>query len=94
VISSAPSTVAYGQTFTVNTSSASSIVRVTWIRLSAVTHSFNQNQRMNVLSFTKGTGQIIVTAPANFNLAPRGHYMLFIVNSSGVPSVARIVKIG
>ncbi len=93
VISSAPSTVAYGQTFTVNTSSASSIVRVTWIRLSAVTHSFNQNQRMNVLSFTKGTGQIIVTAPANFNLAPRGHYMLFIVNSSGVPSVAKVIKI-
>lgn len=94
VISSAPTSVTYGQLFTVKTTSASSIARVTWIRLSAVTHSFNQSQRMNVLSFTKGTGQITVTAPANFNLAPPGHYLLFIVNASGVPSVAKIVKIG
>jgi len=64
------------------------------IRLSAVTRSFNQSQRMNVLSFTKGTGQITVTAPANFNLAPQGHYMLLIVDASGVPSPAKIVKIG
>jgi hypothetical protein len=83
----------YGQAFTVTTTSASSISKVTWIRLSAVTHSFNQGQRMNVLSFTKGAGQITVTAPANRNLAPQGHYMLFLVNSSGVPSKARIVKI-
>ena len=93
VISSAPTAVKYGQPFTVKTTSASSIAKVTWIRLSAVTHSFNQSQRMNVLSFTKGTGQLTVTAPANFNLAPQGHYMLFIVNSTGVPSVAKIVKI-
>jgi hypothetical protein len=93
VISSAPTAVTYGQPFTVKTTSASSIAKVTWIRLSAVTHSFNQSQRMNVLSFTKGTGQITVTAPASFNLAPQGHYMLFIVNASGVPSVAKIVKI-
>lgn len=93
VISSAPTAVKYAQVFTVKTTSASTIAKVTWIRLSAVTHSFNQSQRMNVLSFTKGTGQITVTAPANFNLAPQGHYMLFIVNSSGVPSVAKIVKI-
>jgi hypothetical protein len=93
VISSAPTAVTYGQLFTVKTTSASSITKVTWIRLSAVTHSFNQSQRMNLLSFTKGTGQLTVTAPGNFNLAPQGHYMLFIVNASGVPSVAKIVKI-
>jgi len=93
VISSAPTAVTYGQVFTVKTTSASSIAKVTWIRLSAVTHSFNQSQRMNLLTFTKGTGQISVAAPATFNLAPPGHYLLFIVNSSGVPSVAKIVKI-
>jgi hypothetical protein len=94
VISSAPTAVAYNQAFIVKTTSAASIAKVTWIRLSAVTHSFNQSQRMNVLAFTKGTGQITVTGPANFNLAPPGHYLLFIVNSSGVPSVAKIVRIG
>jgi hypothetical protein len=34
-----------------------------------------------------------VTAPLNTKLAPPGHYMLFIVNSSGVPSVAKVVKL-
>jgi hypothetical protein len=93
VISSAPSNVSYGQAFTVNTASAASITKVTWIRLSAVTHSFNQNQRMNVLSFTPGSGAITVTAPLNSNLAPQGHYMLFIVNGNGVPSMAKIIRI-
>jgi hypothetical protein len=94
VITSAPSSITYGQAFTVKTSSAASIRRVTWIRLSAVTHSFNQNQRMNVLSFTVGSGQLTVTAPSSTSRAPQGHYMLFVVDSSGVPSVAKIVRIG
>jgi len=70
-----------------------SIAKVTWIRLSAVTHSFNQSQRMNVLSFTKGTNLLTVTPPANRNLAPQGYYLMFIVNANGVPSVARVVRI-
>jgi hypothetical protein len=94
VISSAPSTVTYGQQFQVLTDQAANISKVTFIRLSAVTHSFNQNQRMNVLSFTPGTGSLTVTAPLNANLAPPGHYMLFIVDANGVPSVAQIVQIG
>ena len=93
VITTAPASVAYGQTFTVKTGSAASITRVTLIRLSAVTHSFNQNQRMNVLSFSAGSSAITVTAPLDANLAPPGHYMLFIVNGNGVPSVAKIVRL-
>jgi hypothetical protein len=67
---------------------------VTWIRLSAVTHSFNQNQRMNVLSFAAGSGSLTVNAPLNANLAPSGHYMLFIVDANGAPSLAQIIQIG
>ena len=93
IISSAPASVSYGQAFTVQTSAAASIAKVTWIRLSAVTHSTNQNQRMNVLSFTAGSGSLTVTAPLNANLAPPGHYMLFIVDGNGVPSVAKIVQV-
>jgi hypothetical protein len=94
VISSAPTAVSYGQAFTVQTAEAASITKVTWIRLSAVTHSFNQNQRMNVLSFAAGSGSLTVNAPLNVNLAPPGHYMLFIVNANGVPSLAQIIRIG
>lgn len=93
-ISGAPSSIAYGQPFTVRTPSAAGIRKVTLIRLSAVTHSFNHNQRMNVLGFSvSASNAITVTPPLNANLAPPGHYMLFLVNASGVPSVARIVRI-
>jgi hypothetical protein len=93
-INSAPTTVTYGQQFQVLTDQAANISKVTFIRLSAVTHSFNQNQRMNVLSFTAGSGSLTVNAPGNANLAPPGHYLLFIVDANGVPSVAKIVQIG
>ena len=62
------------------------------VRLSAVTHATDMNQRGVVLNFSAGSGSLTVTAPANNKLAPPGHYMLFIVNSSGVPSVAKIVR--
>jgi PKD repeat protein len=35
-----------------------------------------------------------VTAPPNGNIAPPGYYMLFVLNSAGVPSLARFVRIG
>ena len=93
-ISSAPTSVGYGQTFFVGTPNATSIARVTWVRLSSVTHGFNMNQRFNQLAFTGTTGGLNVKAPGGGRLAPRGHYMLFLLNSKGVPSVARIIRIG
>jgi len=92
-INSAPETVSYGQTFFVETPNAASIAQVTWIRLSSVTHSFNMNQRINRLSFSQVAGGLNVVAPSNANLTPPGHYMLFILNGNGVPSVARIIQL-
>src|SRR5262249_44546201 len=94
VITSAPSVVDYGQSFLVDTPNASDIAQVNWVRLTAVTHAFNQNQRFNKLVFSQVGGQLSVTAPAGANLAPPGHYMLFVLNGSGVPSVAAIVRLG
>jgi hypothetical protein len=90
-ITSAPATVQYNSTFTVQTPDASSIQSVALIRTPSVTHAFDQNQRFQNLSFTKNSGSLTVTAPANSNLAPPGYYMLFILNSNGVPSVASFV---
>ena len=92
VISTVAATLAYGTTFTVGTTSASQITKVMLVRLSAVTHAFDMNQRGVRLNFSAGSGSLTVTAPANNRLAPPGHYMLFIVNASGVPSVAKIVR--
>jgi len=35
-----------------------------------------------------------VTAPDTPQLCPPGHYMLFVLNKKGVPSVAKWVKLG
>jgi hypothetical protein len=93
-ITSAPQQALYGQTFFVGTPAPQSIADVSWIRLSSTTHGFNQNQRINHLSFSQTTGGLLVTAPASATLAPPGHYMLFLLNSSGVPSVAQILHVG
>jgi hypothetical protein len=93
-LDNAPLSIGYGGSMTVTTADPTRITKATWIRLAAVTHSFNMNQRMNYLPITaRGAGTITLQAPANGNLAPPGHYMLFLVNSSGVPSLGKIVRI-
>jgi len=94
-ITSAPTSIAYGQAIAVQTPDAASIAKVTFIRLSSVTHSFNQQQRLNTLTFSaSGSTSLSVTAPASANLAPPGYYLLFIVKNDGTPSVGVIVRIG
>jgi hypothetical protein len=93
VISSVPTKLPYGTTFTIGTTSADQITKVMLVRLSAVTHAFDMNQRGVRLSFSVESGSLTVTAPSNTRLAPPGHYLLFIVNWSGVPSVAKVVRL-
>lgn len=93
-ITSAPPSVPYIQDFFVETPDVDSIANVRIIRLPAMTHAFDQNQRIMSLPFTKTTGGLNVTAPQSRNKAPTGHYMLFILNGKGVPSVAKIIQIG
>jgi hypothetical protein len=93
VISSVPTKLTHGTTFTLGTTSAAEIRKVMLVRLSAVTHAFDMNQRGIMLGFSAGSSSLTVTAPTNNRLAPPGHYLLFIVNSSGVPSVAKVVKL-
>jgi hypothetical protein len=92
-ISSAPTVVGYSQGFDIATVNASEISRIALIRSGAVTHSVNFDQRYVDLDFTIGSGTLTATAPASANLAPPGHYMLVIVDSQGVPSVARFVRL-
>jgi hypothetical protein len=92
-ISAAPAEVNYGQSFTVSTPQASTISQVTWIRLGSVTHAWNQSQRFSRLPFTRSTSSITLTAPTSPTLSPPGPYLLFVFDGSGVPSIAKIVKI-
>jgi hypothetical protein len=93
VIASASSELDYGATFSIQVSGPK-IDRVSWVRLPSVTHSFDQNQRINFLNFSSDHGRLTVTAPERPESCPPGHYMLFALSEAGVPSVAHIVRIG
>jgi hypothetical protein len=92
-ITQAPSAIQHNTSFFVGTPDAASIAKVALIRTGAVTHFFDENERYLPLTFSQTTGGLNVTAPIDANLAPPGIYMLFIVNSNGVPSVAPFVQV-
>ena len=85
--------IGYGTAFTVQTPNAANISSVVLMRNGSSTHAFDMDQRYVGLSFTAGSGVLNLTSPPNSNIAPPGYYMLFILNSSGVPSVASMVQI-
>jgi hypothetical protein len=77
-ITSAPSSIQYGKTFTVVTPDAKSIDGVTLNGLGASTHSVNPNAVCRSLAFeVKADGtSLTVTAPADSSVLPRRHYFL------------------
>jgi hypothetical protein len=93
-ISQAPIDIQYGINFSVLTPDSASISKVVLIRTGATTHFFDQNTHYVPLTFQQTNGGLTVTAPVDGNVAPPGYYMLFLVNSAGIPSVAPIVQVG
>src|SRR5262249_1881222 len=92
-ITSVPSPLSYGSTFFVGTPDGASIASVTLIHNGSVTHAFNMDQSYVPLTFSQTSGGLTVQAPANANQAPPGYYMLFMVNTNGVPSIAPFVQL-
>jgi uncharacterized membrane protein len=88
-----PGALRYGGTFQVSTADATEISSVVLMRPGSPTHAFDQEQRFVGLSYKADTGVLNVTAPPNGNIAPPGYYMLFILNSAGVPSIATFVHL-
>ncbi len=94
VITSAPSSAAYGATITVDTPQARSVTAVAIIRTGAVTHAFNMDQRYVALSIAHRSGNSLrVQTPPDANVAPPGYYLLFVLQN-GVPSVATFIRLG
>lgn len=92
-ITDAPTQIGYGTNFRVETPDAADIATVSLIRLGSVTHAFDMNGRFQSLPFVSETGALTVSAPTNGTRAPPGHYMVFLVNRNGVPSVGKIAKV-
>ena len=88
-----PGMIGYGAAFQVQTPDATNISSAVLVRPGSPTHAFDMDQRLVALNFTTGNGVLNVTAPPNGSIAPPGYYMLFILNSSGVPSVAQFIQL-
>jgi galactose oxidase len=92
VITAAPTVARYNTTISVTTSAA--VASFVFIRLGSVTHTVNNDQRRVPAVITGQVGTTYtVGAPASSGVAPPGFYMLFALDSSGVPSVAKILRV-
>ena len=92
-IAQAPTAVDIGRIFPVELAAGSSAQRIVMIKSGAVTHSWNMEQRFVELAFTAQGTSLSVQAPTRAADAPPGFYMLFVLDASGVPSVAKIVRV-
>ena len=93
ITSVTPAVIGYGTSFQVQTPDAANISSVVLMKNGAVTHAFDMEQRLVGLTFTQGSGVLNVTGPPTGNIAPPGFYMIFLINNSGVPSVAKFVQV-
>ena len=92
-IQSAPSQLPLGSMAEIQTADAPDISSVALVRLGSVTHTLDMEQRFLNLEFTAQAGRLTVAVPSDANLVPPGYYMLFILNSKGVPSTAAVVRV-
>ena len=92
VITSAPATARYGQTFPVVTNRSVTGGAVL-VAPASTTHGNDMHQRVIKVRTTQLANGLSVTVPASSALVPPGHYMLFVLDSAGIPSVSRFVHI-
>ena len=93
VITAAPQTIAYGANFSVQFSGGP-VSEVVLMGLGSMTHAFDMNQRyVQLATIGQGAGAVQVSAPPDVQTAPPGHYMLFLLNESRIPSVAKFVRV-
>jgi hypothetical protein len=90
-ITDAPSLTSAGKTIEISTTFANEIERVTYVRASSCTHSFNPDQRLIELKFRHTTGdKLEVEMPATSSIGPPGLYLMFTIRhragTLGLPS--------
>jgi hypothetical protein len=81
--------------YTVTTAVGTTLAHAELIRPSATTHSTDPDQREVDLTVVHNSdGTYSFAAPTDDTLVPEGQYMLFVVDSNGIPSTAKWVSIG
>ena len=93
-ITDVPSKIDYDQVITVSTPDAAEISSISLIKLGSVTHSQNQEQRYKALPFLPIRDTLRVQTPLTREISPPGHYLLFLINNEGTPSLGEIIQVG
>ncbi len=84
----------YDARFTLTTSTPGQVQRAVLLSPTTATHAVNTSQRHLELRIKAREGNTVtVQAPPNSAAAPPGWYMLFLLDASGVPSVAQWVQL-
>ncbi|WFE23924.1 DUF1929 domain-containing protein [Solwaraspora sp. WMMD937] len=88
VLGSVPERIERGGSVTVISPHADRIDRVRLIRPGAATHMLNNEQRSVAVDFTPAsTGRLELSLPEEATILPSGPYLLFAIDTDGVPSV-------
>ncbi len=93
-ITDAPETIGYGEYFRIYVDTPKRVKKAVLMRPASVTHSVNFEQRRIPIPIQIGKRGMLLNAPTSSAIAPPGYYMLFVLNDKGVPSVAKMVKLG
>jgi galactose oxidase len=92
-IKNAPDKISYNDHFEIRVFKKSATIKsVAMIQQHPVTHNHQWNRYVD-LWFKEDGGELIVQAPAVPGLAPPGHYIVFVVNEEGVPSVGKHIQL-
>ncbi len=92
-LTSGPQQITLGATAVFSTPDAADIATAWLMRPSASTHVTDLEQRSIALGLHRTASGVAVTVPSDDGVLPPGWYMVFVVNRSGIPSVARWVHI-
>ncbi len=91
-ISTAPAQAVAGQTISVQ--ATASLAKFSLIKFTGLTHDLNSDLRYLSVPFTSpSSGQYQLTLDGNRNVLTPGYWMLFALNSTGVPSVAKVIQV-
>lgn len=85
--------VEHGSDVTIATPDAETVTRVTLLRCGSATHGFNSDQRHVELAITDRGSTHLEVRPPPLDVASFGWYMLFLINSLGVPSHGVMVHV-
>jgi hypothetical protein len=93
VVTNSSTQVATGGQLRFDSVDAADLTKVVLIRPGSSTHEIDTDQRSVPLSFQVAGTTVTAQVPANVNEVPPGYWLLFALNSAGVPAVAPWIKV-